>query len=291
MSNREISVGFVGGGNMALAMVGGLLESGHDPGCIFVSDPSESQRERIQELNSRLRIGEDNAETAEHADILVLAIKPQIAIDVARAINRLTRPKNQLVISIMAGVTLGSLETALAPTTSIVRIMPNQPALAGAGMSALVATDATGTAHRDQAQYIAEATGRAVWIDDEKLMDAVTAISGSGPAYFYLLMEIMENCAVELGLPEPLAQILTRQTGFGAGRVAVDSSLDLAEIRESVTSKGGTTAAAIEVLEQSGIRDIVAQALVAARDRSIELGSASKKSEHQATDSPGSTDD
>jgi len=191
----------------------------------------------------------------------------------------------------MAGITLRSLETALAPTPSIVRIMPNQPALAGAGMFVLDATATTGNVHRAQAQYVAEATGRAAWIEDESLMDAVTAISGSGPAYFYLLMEIMENCAIDMGLPGPLAQVLTRQTGFGAGRVAIESDQDLRQIRESVMSKGGTTAAAIEALEQGKIRDIVAKALVAARDRSVELGTSGGMTEKDLSSTPNPKND
>jgi len=272
MVNQDIPIGFIGGGNMARAMIGGLLESGHNPARLYISDPSDAQRKRLQNLHSDLHVGATNVAVAENSDVMVLAVKPQIAMAVANDLESVRRPKNQLVISIMAGIALSALETALAPTRSIVRIMPNQPALAGEGMSVLVATVATESAHREQALYIAEATGRAVWIEDENLMDAVTAISGSGPAYFYLLMEIMENCAIEMGLPKELARVLTRQTGLGAGRVAVESAHDLRQVRESVTSKGGTTAAAIEALEQGKIRDIVAAALFAARDRSIALG-------------------
>jgi pyrroline-5-carboxylate reductase len=275
MVSNSTKIGFIGGGNMARAMIAGLLESGHKPACLHVSDPGSTQRKLLHELNSGLNIVDANVEVAEKSDVLTLAVKPQIAMAVAGELENLHRPDNQLVISIMAGITLSTLESAVAPTRSIVRIMPNQPALVGAGMSALVATATTVTAHREQAQYVAEATGQAVWIEDESLMDAVTAISGSGPAYFYLLMEIMENCAVEMGLPKSLAQVLTRQTSFGAGRVAIESKQDLPQIRASVTSKGGTTAAAIEALEQGKIRDIVATALFAARDRSIELGASS----------------
>jgi len=291
MTNRKIRIGFIGGGNMARAMVSGLLESGHDPAGLHISDPSGPQRKRINSIHSGLHVGDNNAEVAERTDIMVLAVKPQIAMTVAGELRSLRRPEKQLVISIMAGITLRSLENVLAPTTSIVRIMPNQPALAGAGMSALVATKSTGNSHREQARYVAEATGRAVWIEDESLMDAVTAISGSGPAYFYLLMEIMENCAVDMGLPKSLAQLLTRQTGFGAGSIAVESNLDLEQLRKSVTSKGGTTAAAIDALEQGQFRDIVANALIAARDRSIELGASLSKTEQDESGTPNPNKD
>lgn len=291
MIDEKMNVGFVGGGNMARAMIAGLLHSGHDPDCLHISDPSAHQRERIVQKHGDLHVTDDNAEIAETADILVLAVKPQIALTVASDLRNVRRPGNQLALSIAAGVSLHSLESALAPTRAIVRVMPNQPALVGAGISVMVATPDTGDQHRRQAQYVAEAMGRAIWIENESLMDAVTAISGSGPAYFYLLMEIMEHCAVEMGIPEDLARTLTRQTGLGAGRVATESESDLSRVRESVTSKGGSTAAAIEILEQAGIRDIVQKALAAARDRSIELGIAGSTAANNEGDISHSKDD
>jgi pyrroline-5-carboxylate reductase len=185
------------------------------------------------------------------------------------------RPAGQLVISIAAGITLASLARALGTGAPAVRVMPNQPALIGEGMSVLVASPAATAAHKAQAIYIAEATGRALWISDESLMDAVTAVSGSGPAYFYLLMEIMEESAVELGLPPEVARTLVRQTALGAARAAGSADGTLAALRASVTSPGGTTAAALAVLDQAGISEIVKRALVAARDRGAALGRAS----------------
>lgn len=272
MTTAQTRIGFIGGGNMAYAIVGGLLQAGHSAACVHVSDPSEAQLQRFEELNPGIVTGGDNAETLAAAEVLVLAVKPQLLEDVLRPLSDADRPDGQLVISIAAGVTLDSLLNLLAPARSIVRVMPNQPALVGAGMSVLTATSETNREQRDLAQYVAEATGRAEWIDDEGLMDAVTAVSGSGPAYFYLLMELMEASALEMGLSPQHAAVLARQTAFGAGRVAVESDLGLAELRESVTSKGGTTAAALASFEQAGIRDIVDRALRAARERSIELG-------------------
>jgi pyrroline-5-carboxylate reductase len=150
--------------------------------------------------------------------------------------------------------------------------MPNQPALIGEGMSVLVATGTTTPAQRAQAFYICESTGKALWLGDEDLMDAVTAVSGSGPAYFYLLMELMEQSAVALGLPADVARTLVRQTALGAAHSAADPAADVAALRRSVTSPGGTTAAALAVLEQAGLADILHRALTAARDRGIELG-------------------
>ncbi|MFW2405606.1 MAG: pyrroline-5-carboxylate reductase [Gammaproteobacteria bacterium] len=272
MTTAQIRIGFIGGGNMAYAIVGGLLQAGHSAACVHVSDPDEAQLQRFEDLNPGIVTGSDNAAALESAQVLVLAVKPQLIDAVLGPLSNAERPNGQLVMSIAAGVTLDSLLRRLAPTRSIVRVMPNQPALVGAGMSVLTATPETTLEQRDLAQYVSEATGRAEWIDDEGLMDAVTAVSGSGPAYFYLLMELMEATAIEMGLSPQLAAALARQTAFGAGRVAAESDLGLARLRESVTSKGGTTAAALATFEQAGIRDIVDRALRAARDRSIELG-------------------
>jgi pyrroline-5-carboxylate reductase len=272
MSNRDIRIGFIGGGNMSRAIISGLLDAGHDAGCLYVSDPSESQRERIQRLHANLHVADDNRATLEVAAVLVLAVKPQFMAAAAAQMNNASKPPNQLIMSIAAGVTLNRLQQLFDPAPAVVRIMPNQPAISGAAMSALIATESTGGAHRELAQYVAEAMGRAVWINDEDMMDAVTAISGSGPAYFYLLAEIIEATAIELGLPNELAKILTRQTAFGAGKTAIEAEIGLTELRQSVTSKGGTTAAAMAVLEGAGFRDIVREALIAARARAVELG-------------------
>ena len=272
MSNQNTRIGFIGGGNMSHAIIRGLLDAGHDAGCLYVSDPAESQRERIQLLHTNLHVADDNRATLEVAPVLVLAVKPQFMAAAAAQMNNASKPPNQLIMSIAAGVTLNTLQQLFDPAPAVVRIMPNQPAISGAAMSALIATESTGGVHRELAQYVAEAMGRAVWIDDEGMMDAVTAISGSGPAYFYLLAEIIEATAIELGLPNELAKILTRQTAFGAGKTAIEAEIGLTELRESVTSKDGTTAAAMAVLEGAGFRDIVREALIAARERSVELG-------------------
>jgi len=240
--------------------------------CLIVSDPDPTQHERIHSIHGDIRVTDDNDALTDEADIIVLAVKPQIMANVVSEIAGSGGRDSCLYLSIAAGITLDALQTLLDPERAIVRAMPNQPALVGAGMSVLVATPSTTEEQKTRAQYVAEAMGDAAWIDDEALMDAVTAVSGSGPAYFYLFMEIIEACARDMGLPTELAYQLVRQTGFGAGCVAADTDLGLDALRASVTSKGGTTAAAIDVLEQSEFRAIVARALLAARDRSIELG-------------------
>jgi len=272
MTDIQTRIGFIGGGNMTRAMVGGLLNAGHRADRLLVSDPSEAQLQRILGLHAEIVAGTDNAATLARADVLVIAVKPQLIEEVLAPLAGAARPGGQLVMSIAAGITLDTLCALMAPTRAIVRVMPNQPALVGAGMSVMTATPETSGAQREAARYVAGATGRAEWVEDEILMDAVTAVSGSGPAYFYLLMELMEDAARDMGIPADLARTLARQTAFGAGRVAVESELELRELRESVTSKGGTTAAALASFEASGIRAIVERALRAAHARSVELG-------------------
>jgi pyrroline-5-carboxylate reductase len=173
---------------------------------------------------------------------------------------------------VAAGITLAAIARGLATNVPAVRVMPNQPALIGEGMSVLVASPEVSAAQKAQAFYIAEAAGLALWIGEESLMDAVTAVSGSGPAYFYLLMEIMEDSAVQLGLQRETARMLVRQTALGAARAAGMPDADLIALRASVTSRGGTTAAALDVLDQAGVRDTWRRAIAAARDRAAELG-------------------
>jgi len=274
MDNNTLHIGFIGGGNMARAIIAGLIRSGHDPQCLIVTDPDPAQRESVHALNAGIHVSDDNDDAAGAADIVVLAIKPQVMATVVSGLTASAEQSSRIYLSIAAGTTLSSLQTMLDPgrETAIVRVMPNQPALVGAGMSVLTATAATSREQKASAQYVAEAMGDIAWVDDEALMDAVTAVSGSGPAYFYLFMEIIETCARDMGLSPELSRQLVRQTGFGAGRVAAESDLALDVLRANVTSKGGTTAAAIDALEQSEFRAIVARALRAARNRSIELG-------------------
>jgi len=272
MKTDEQLIGFVGGGNMAVAMIRGLLGSGHAPAGIAVAEPRAEQREKLAALAPGLQLHADNAGVASQANVLVLAVKPQLMDSVAVELAALDRPASQLVVSIAAGISLARLAGHFGSKAALVRVMPNQPALVGAGVSALVASATVSPEQRVLAGQLATAMGSAHWLDDEAQMDAVTALSGSGPAYYYLLMEIMEECGRELGLPPALARQLTIGTAAGAGRAAAELVQDPAALRSSVTSPGGTTAAAIETLEQGGIRALLQKALRAARDRSIALG-------------------
>lgn len=272
MSFEQLTIGMIGGGNMARALVRGLLQAGHPAARIQVADPDPTQLEQVVALHASVGIHSDNREVARTAEVLVLAVKPQLMAEVARQLAKGPRREGQLVLSVAAGITLGSLAEWFGLSTPLVRVMPNQPATIGAGISGLAASSAVDPAARQLAHYIASATGQAVWLADESLMDAVTAVSGSGPAYFYLLMEHMERAAIGLGLPPELAAALTRETALGAARVVIETKADPGRLRAAVTSPGGTTAAALRVFEAAGLEAIVREALAAARDRSAELG-------------------
>jgi pyrroline-5-carboxylate reductase len=274
MSYKTTRIGFIGGGHMARAMVRGLLAAGHPADRIAVADPSPEARSQLNILDRKVAVSDQNDAVANTAGALVLAVKPQVLPEISRSLQR---PPGQLALSIAAGIPLERLAEWLGAGTPIVRAMPNQPAQVGAGVTALVATHGVNDNHRRLASYICNAAGATVWLPTESLMDAVTAISGSGPAYFYLLMELMEQTAVKLGLPPELAATLVRQTALGAGRTATECGTPPAALRASVTSPGGTTAAALAVFDAANLQRIVDDALTAARDRGVDLGKASKR--------------
>ncbi len=272
MSTADRQIGFIGGGNMGQAIIRGLIQAGHPPQLLSVADPDSACQDELRNLHAGLYISPDNLAVAEKADVLVLAVKPQMMRTVAEETAASERPADQLIVSIAAGTTIGSLLAWFGSEVPVVRAMPNQPALIGAGLSVLTPSASVTEAQRELADYIASAIGTAVWLDNESLMDAATAVSGSGPAYFYLLMELIENSALDFGFSKDVASRLTVGTALGAARIADTVGSDLADLRRRVTSPGGTTAAALKVLEDAEIRDIFRRALEAARDRSAELG-------------------
>lgn len=272
MSNGNLTIGFIGGGNMAQAIIRGLVKAGHPAENISIADPSIAQRTAMAAIDSGLFVTSDNVVVARNAQVLVLAVKPQVMAEVAVVLGQQTRPAQQIIVSVAAGIKLASLRDWFGKSAAIVRVMPNQPALIGEGMSGLCATAEVGATGRSTVDYMLSATGKSVWFDDESLIDCVTALSGSGPAYFYLMMEIMQDVAIELGFDHGTARMLSTQTALGAARVAAGTHEELSLLRERVTSPGGTTAAALQVLENSGLRTIFRDALLAARDRAIELG-------------------
>lgn len=268
-SSRRI--GFVGGGNMTLAIAGGLLNSGFPAAQIVVSEPDAIQRARLASALPGVQIDTDNATLAASVDCLVLATKPQVLSDVCRGLAAAVQTDRSLIISIAAGIRGRTITAWLGAELPVIRVMPNQPALLGLGASALFANAQASAADRELATTIMGAVGKVVWVADETDIDAVTAISGSGPAYFYLLIDMLIETATTLGLDATVARTLAVQTAVGAAALAADSDLTMDELIARVRSPGGTTAAALDSLEQQDVRVIFAAALQAARDRAVIL--------------------
>ncbi len=264
------TIAFIGSGNMAAALIGGLITDGTPAERILATDPDPARREALAN-KAGIHTLEDNAEAVARAEVVVLAVKPQVLGEVARNLAESIQQHRPLVISIAAGIRSDTLQHWLGGGVALVRSMPNTPAMLQTGATALFATPEVNEAQREQAESVMRAVGLVQWVDDESLMDAVTALSGSGPAYFFLLMEAMEHAGKRLGLPADTARLLTLQTALGAARMAIESNEDPAQLRRRVTSPGGTTEQAIKRFEEEDLEGIVLRALTAARDRSIEL--------------------
>jgi pyrroline-5-carboxylate reductase len=263
-------IAFVGGGHMATSLVGGLIARGTPAGAITVADPVAAQRDRLHR-DFGVHVVDHGVAAVHEADVVVLAVKPQQMAEVCRAIAPALAARRPLVVSIAAGIRLQDLGRWLGPDLPLVRTMPNRPALIGVGITALFAGHEVGDRARAAADEIMGACGPTVWVANEAQMDVVTAVSGSGPAYFFLLIEAIEQAAIELGLDPATARRLSVETAHGAGRMAAAAFESPAELRAQVTSRGGTTAAALEVLEAGGLRAILASAIAAAARRSSEL--------------------
>lgn len=255
---------------MASSLISGLIASGHVPEQIWVSDISPDTLTALKtQLNVNTSVNNDDIINA--VDVVVLAVKPQTLSAVAQSIAAQVQQKKSLVVSIAAGINQNSLSRWLGADTAIVRCMPNTPALVLTGATALHANDKVTGEQRDLAENILRSVGIALWVEDEAELDAVTAVSGSGPAYYFLLMEAMEKAALELGLSQETARLLVQQTALGAAKIALESAESPEQLRKRVTSPGGTTQRAIETFEQGGFTELVSKALHAARDRSIEM--------------------
>ena len=266
----DFTLAFIGGGSMARSLIGGLIADGWAPGRIQVADPDAARTtqlaERFPVITTR-----DNSEAIAGADAVILAVKPQILHEVATQIAPAIREQQPVVISVAAGIRETSLRDWLGDQTAIVRCMPNTPALVQSGATALYANARVSEDQRSLAETVMRAVGLALWVEDESQMDAVTALSGSGPAYFFLFMEALQAAATELGLAADTARLLTLQTAFGAAKMALESREDAATLRQRVTSPGGTTERAIEVFRQEGLETVALRALQAAAERSREL--------------------
>jgi len=261
---------FIGGGNMAAALIGGLTKRGLPSERVVVADPSGEQLQRLVR-GFGVKTAGDNAGAVAGAEVVILAVKPQQMRGVAAALSPHLSASRPLVISVAAGIPHAALARWFGAGIPVVRTMPNRPALNGFGATGLYAPASVGAANRALAESIMAAVSATVWVEHESQMDTVTALSGSGPAYFFLFMEALEAAAHERGLPNEIAHKLTLETAFGAAQMARQSSESLAVLREQVTSQGGTTAAALSVLDGAGLRAIVAHAVAAADRRSAEL--------------------
>jgi pyrroline-5-carboxylate reductase len=255
---------------MTGSLVGGLIADGWKPARIHVADPDPQQTKRLARRFS-VATTANNPEAVDSADAVILAVKPQVIRGVAEELAPIIARDHPLVISIAAGIRETSLREWLGEEAAIVRAMPNTPALVQSGATALFANPAVSENQRNLAESILRAVGLVVWVDDEGMMDVVTALSGSGPAYFFLLMEALTSAGNRLGLPQDTARLLALQTAFGAAKMALESADDAAQLRRRVTSPGGTTERAIGEFQKNNFEGIVLQALQAAADRSREL--------------------
>ncbi|QSA96153.1 pyrroline-5-carboxylate reductase [Methylococcus sp. EFPC2] len=267
---KQQTIGFLGAGNMASSLIAGLVADGYAASNITASD---SDPAKLAELARRYGIATtaDNRELVERSQILVLAVKPQVLQVVAREIADAVQKKKPLVISLAAGIAERDIERWLGGEVDLVRCMPNTPALVKTGATALHGSERISAEQRSRAEAVLRAVGLAVWVEREELLDAVTALSGSGPAYYFLLMEAMEEAAIRLGLEAETARLLTQQTALGAARLAIESDESPAELRKRVTSPHGTTEKAIASFESGNFRGLVLAAMEAARNRAGEL--------------------
>ena len=267
---KKTQLAFIGAGNMARSLIGGLVADGWDPACITVSDPDPDQLAAVTRLFGTAR-APDNVTAVGQSELVVLAIKPQIMHDVARELANTVQTRQPLVVSIAAGICTSDLQRWLGGDCALVRCMPNTPALVQSGATAMFANRAVNDDQKALAENIMRAVGLALWVGEEAQMDAVTALSGSGPAYFFLVIEALQEAGTSLGLNDKTARLLALQTAFGAAKMALESRDDAATLRQRVTSPGGTTEKALAVLEEGRLRALFSDALKAARDRSREL--------------------
>ena len=263
-------IAFIGGGNMATSLIAGLVADGHALPSIQVADPSQERRESLQ-ANFGIRAFADNATALAGAEILVLCVKPQLAAAVCRDLAAAVQDTKPLLISVMAGVTEQALQQWFGAPLPVVRAMPNTPAMVQTGAIGLHASPEVDADGRNRAETILRAVGLIRWVPDEAQIDAVTAISGSGPAYFFLMMEALESAGVALGLDAQTARLLTIQTALGAAKMAMENAAPPARLREQVTSPGGTTERALAVFQEAEFTALVARATQAARERATEL--------------------
>ncbi|WP_286236658.1 pyrroline-5-carboxylate reductase [Neptuniibacter halophilus] len=267
--NKQPVLAFIGAGNMARAIIGGLINNGYPAEKIWASEPDA---ERLQDLQAQgLKTTTDNNAAVASADVVILAVKPQILKPVCLAMADAVQTHQPLIVSVAAGIMSSSMQHWLGGNPAIVRCMPNTPALVQTGANGLFGNAQVTAEQRQQAETVLQATGLTLWVETEEQLDAVTAVSGSGPAYYFLMMEAMIAAGKKLGLTEEVATQLTLQTALGAAKMAQASDVDPAELRRRVTSPNGTTEQAINCFVEGGLPALVEEAMQRCNDRSEEL--------------------
>ncbi|MGI0118837.1 pyrroline-5-carboxylate reductase [Zooshikella sp. RANM57] len=264
------TLAFIGAGNMAKSIINGLLTQGYSPNLIWATD---TKQEALTSLATNLGINtsSDNNEAAKHADIVILAVKPQVMSDVLNGLSNQPSLDKTLFLSIAAGITSSFIQQHFITELPIIRAMPNTPAMIGCGATGLYANDSVSEEQKAYCESIFNAVGTTCWVEDENTLDTITAISGSGPAYFFLFMESLIEAAIQHGLAPEIAKQLVMQTAKGAALMAIESDQEIASLRQNVTSPGGTTAQALSVFEQNNLRQLVNNATTAAKQRAQEL--------------------
>ena len=255
---------------MGTSLISGLIANGHPASSLSGVDPDKNQRHKLADRHD-IHITATIAEGVPGADVLVLAVKPQTVPAALAEVKLALQAERPLVLSIAAGVRIATVSQALGGACPVVRAMPNTPALLGAGATGLYAAADVSADQRRLAMHIMQAAGVAVWLDDESQLDTVTAVSGSGPAYFFLIVELLEKIAAEMGLPGAQARVLSVETALGSARMLKETGEDAATLRQRVTSPGGTTEKALQVFREGGLEPLLRRALTACRERSAEL--------------------
>lgn len=264
------TIAFIGAGNMAKSLIGGLIANGYPADKIIATNPNQEKLKVIGQKFA-IRTTRDNKGAVAQAEVVILCVKPHVIKQVTQEVEPLFKEKQMLLISIAAGVRLENLQRWIGEAQPIVRCMPNIAALVAAGVTGLIANSQVSQEQKELAESILRAVGITIWLENENQMDVVTALSGSGPAYFFLFMASLEEEAIRLGLSPQAAHLCTLQTALGAAKIAMESVEDLTELRRQVTSPGGTTERAIHVLDEGHFSKIVANALKAATERAQEL--------------------
>ena len=270
MTTKNIAI--IGAGNMGMCLAGGLIATGYPAEKLWIAEPSLDQLNHLkQQFAGHIHFSSSNLDAIQTADIILFAVKPLILPSVLHDLAATILARRPLVISVAAGISTKIIQDCLDENSAIVRAMPNTPALIQCGVTALFANAQVTSAQKSDAEAILRAVGSVVWIEEEALMSVITALSGSGPAYFFLIIEALQQAGEKLGLTPDVARLLTLGTAYGAARMALESDKSVVALRQQVTSPGGTTEQAIRVLEEAQIRDIFTHAIEAANHRSHEL--------------------